>query len=207
MNPKLTLIEDKWSNFNGNSPLIRIFKSFHVLTADIEYIINTQTFPVSFKKSKFISSPIHQNKFIYLLIKGVARGFMKDENKEITTWIAKEDEIIGNVKTLWDDHEESKEYVQALEDIDAIAIPYTMSNHLFNNFNIANFIGRKITQIQYLNACERAFITRLQTAERRYLRFTESYPELVDRIPLKYIASFLCMRMETLSRIRTKLIT
>ncbi|MCX2575167.1 Crp/Fnr family transcriptional regulator [Pedobacter sandarakinus] len=205
MNSDTLLSEEKWVDFNGESPLINIYNSFHDLTDDIKYIINKQTFLVSFKKSKFISSPIHSNRHIYLILNGVARGFIKDDNKEITTWIAKENEMVGDLDIFFDSSAPYEEYVQALEDVHAVAIPYSMSKHLYNHFNIANYIGRKITQLQYAHACERAFITRLHSAERRYLRFIKSYPELIDRIPLKYIASFLCMRMETLSRIRSKL--
>jgi len=206
MNPERLYTEDKWSAYNGFSPLITVFRSFHELTPEIEQIINAQTFPVFFRKNKFISSPLHRNKFIFLLLKGVARGYMKDENKEITTWIAKEYELVGNIRNLWDEDQPTEDYVQALEDVVAIAVPHSMSRYLYNHFSIANYVGRKMTQLHYLHACERAYISRLQSAESRYLRFTRSYPELVNRVPLKYIASFLCMRLETLSRIRSKLI-
>jgi len=205
MNPEKIHTEDKWAAFNGFSPLITAFKSFHPLNTDIENIINTQTFPVSFRKNKYISSPIHRNKYIFLLIKGTARGFMKDGDKEITTWIAVENELVGNIRNLWDENIPTEEYVQAIEDVIAIAIPHSMSRLLYNNFDVANYVGRIMTQLHYLQACERAYISRLKSAEKRYERFMKSYPQLVNRIPLKHIASFLCMRLETLSRIRTKI--
>ena len=197
--------EDKWLPFNGYSPLIRVYKSFHDLTPEIEFIINNHTFPVNFKKNKFISSPLHRDKYTYLLLNGVARGYMKDDNKEITTWIAKENEFVGNISNFWDEVLPSEEYVQAIEDVTAIAVPYSMSKQLYLNHQIANYVSRKMTQLHYLQACERALISRLQSAEKRYLRFVKSYPDLINRVPLKYIASFLCMRLETLSRIRSKL--
>lgn len=205
MNPERIFPEDKWSEYGGFSPLILVFRSFHNLSPEIESIINEETFPVAFKKNKFISSPLHRNKFIFLLLKGIARGYMKDEHAEITTWIAKEYELIGNIRNLWDEDQPTEDYVQALEDVVAIAVPHAMSRYLYNNFDIANYVGRKMTQMHYLHACERAFISRLQTAESRYLRFLYSYPDIINRIPLKYVASFLCMRLETLFRIRSKL--
>ena len=205
MNPERKVTKDKWADFNGFSPLITVFRNFHDLTPEIEFIINNQTFPVVYKKNKFISSPLHRNKYIFLLLKGVARGYMKEENKEITTWIASEYELVGNIRNLWEEDVDTEEYVQAIEDVIAIAVPHSMSRQLYLNFDIANYVGRKMTQIHYLTACERAYISRLQSAEKRYLRFTKSYPELVNRVPLKHIASFLCMRLETLSRIRSKL--
>lgn len=197
--------QEKWLPFNGFSPLITMFKSFHDLTPEIEFIINNETFPVNFKKSKFISSPLHLDQYVYLIIKGVTRGYIKDDDKEITLWIAKEDEFIGSVTNIWNANESLEEYIQALEDVTAIAIPHTMSKRLYLKYHIANYIGREVAQLHYLQAYERAFISRLQSAEKRYIRFTKSYPKLVERVPLKYIASFLCMRLETLSRIRSKL--
>jgi len=205
MNPENIYSEDKWLPFNGFSPLIKVYRLFHDLTPEIEFIINSHTFPVTFKKNKFITSPLHRDKCAYLIIDGIARGFMKEDNQEITTWIAKENEFVGNVSNFWDESEPSDEYIQALEDVVAIAVPYTMSKLLYLNYQVVNYVSRKMTQLHYLQACERALISRLQSAEKRYLRFIKSYPELVNRVPLKYIASFLCMRLETLSRIRSKL--
>jgi CRP-like cAMP-binding protein len=52
---------------------------------------------------------------------------------------------------------------------------------------------------------QRLFLLRRQTTEERYQSFLEMYPGLIQRIPLKYIATFLGMNTETLSRLRKKL--
>jgi CRP-like cAMP-binding protein len=205
MNHENIYSTDKWGSFNGFSPLIKVYRSFHNLTSDIELIINQQTFPVTFKKNKFISSPLHRDKCTYLIFKGIVRGYMKDDNREITTWIAKENEFVGNVSNFWDESRPNEEYVQALEDVTAIAVPHSMTKLLHLNYHIVNDVDRKMSQLHYLQVCERALISRLQSAEKRYTRFMKSYPELVNRVPQKHIASFLCMRLETLSRIRSKL--
>ncbi|MDN3588385.1 Crp/Fnr family transcriptional regulator [Pedobacter aquatilis] len=204
MNPEKISTENKWLQFGGFSPLITIFKAFHPLNEEIEKIINDETFPVVFKKNKFISSPLHKNKYIFLILEGTVRGFMKHGNKEITTWISKENELVGTIRNLWED-EATEEYIQAIEPILAIAIPHTMSKELYEKFPIANYVGRKMTEMYYAQAFERGYLIRLQSAERRYKRFLKSYPALIDRVPLKFIASFLGMRLETLSRIRAKI--
>ncbi|RZL64157.1 MAG: Crp/Fnr family transcriptional regulator [Pedobacter sp.] len=204
MNPEKIFAKDKWATYHGFSPIITVFKTYHPLNSEIEKILNEETFPVSFKKNKFISSPVHRNKYIFYILKGAARGYMKHGNKEITTWIAKENELVGTIRNLWVD-EETDEYIQALEPIEAIAIPHEMSKELYDNYPIANYVGRKMTELHYAQAFERGFICRLQSAERKYLRFLKSYPDLINRVPLKYIASFLGIRLETLSRIRGRL--
>jgi len=100
---------------------------------------------------------------------------------------------------------ESEEYLQALEDVDLIAIPHVLSNYLFENFTEANIVGRKMMELYYRSAEERAYICRISSAEKRYKRFLVSFPDLINRVSLKYIASFLAIRLETLSRIRTKI--
>lgn len=49
---------------------------------------------------------------------------------------------------------------------------------------------------------EIAFVTR--SAEQRYRHFLQEFPSLINEIPIQYIASYLGIRPETLSRIRAK---
>lgn len=93
--------EDRWKKYNNFSPLVSIFKKFHPLNDEIEKRINQHTFPISYKKNKYLVSPVDRNKFLFLIIKGVVRGFIKDGNNEITTWIAKENEVVGTIRNLW----------------------------------------------------------------------------------------------------------
>ncbi|MFC3559136.1 Crp/Fnr family transcriptional regulator [Pedobacter jamesrossensis] len=196
--------EDKWKKYNNFSPIISVFKQFHPLNSDIEQHINLHTFPVSFKKNKFLISPIDRNLYLFLIIKGVVRGYIKDGKTEITTWIAKENEIVGTIRNLWL-HGDSEEYLQAIEDVELIAIPHVLSDYLYDNFPEANIVGRKMMELYYRSAEERAYLCRISSAEKRYKRFLVSFPNLINRVSLKYIASFLAVRLETLSRIRAKM--
>jgi CRP-like cAMP-binding protein len=196
--------EDRWKKYNNFSPLVSIFKKFHPLNDEIEKRINQHTFPISYKKNKYLVSPVDRNKFLFLIIKGVVRGFIKDGDNEITTWIAKENEIVGTIRNLWIDGD-SDEYLQALEDVDLVAIPHVLSEYLYENFPEANIVGRKMMELYYRLAEERAYLCRISSAEKRYKRFLLSFPDLINRVPLKYIASFLAIRLETLSRIRAKI--
>ncbi|KQN36370.1 hypothetical protein ASE92_09670 [Pedobacter sp. Leaf41] len=196
--------QDRWKKYNNFSPLISIFKKFHPLNDEIEKRINQHTFPISYKKNKFLVSPVDRNKYLFLIVKGVVRGFIKDGASEITTWIAMENEIVGTIRNLWIDGD-SEEYLQALEDVDLIAIPHVLSEYLYENFAEANVVGRKMMELYYRSAEERAFLCRISSAEKRYKRFLLSFPDLINRVSLKHIASFLAIRLETLSRIRAKI--
>lgn len=196
--------EKRWKEYNNFSPLIDVFKKFHPLNDEIERRINQHTFPISYKKNKYLLSPVDRNKFLFLIVKGVVRGFIKDGSTEITTWISKENEVVGTIRNLWGEGD-SEEYLQALEDVDLIAIPHVLSDYLFENFTEANIVGRKMMELYYRSAEERAYLCRISSAEKRYKRFLASFPDLINRVSLKHIASFLAIRLETLSRIRAKL--
>jgi len=194
---------DRWKKYNNSSPLISVFNAYHPLNSEIEARINQHTFPISFKKNKFIISPVDRNKFLFLIVKGVVRGYIKDGKTEITTWIATEGEIVGTIRNLWLEGD-SEEYLQALEDVELISIPHALSEYLYENYPEANIVGRKMMELYYRSAEERAYLCRISSAEKRYQRFLLSFPGLVNRVSLKHIASFLAIRLETLSRIRAK---
>ncbi|MDN3585423.1 Crp/Fnr family transcriptional regulator [Pedobacter aquatilis] len=196
--------KDRWRKYNNISPLVGIFKKIHPLNPDIEERINQSTFPVFFKKNKFIISPVDKNDHLFLIVKGVVRGFIRDERNEITTWISKENEVVGTIRNLWLT-EESEEYLQALEDVELIAIPHSLSEYLYEHYTEANIVGRKMMELYYRSAEERAYLCRISSAEKRYKRFLITFPGLINRVSLKYIASFLAIRLETLSRIRSKI--
>ncbi|WP_343524475.1 Crp/Fnr family transcriptional regulator [Pedobacter sp.] len=196
--------DNKWKQYKNFSPLISIFKKFHPLNDEIERRINQYTFPVSYRKNKYLISPVDRNQYLFLIVKGIVRGFTKDGNSEVTTWIAKEDEIVGTIRNFLAESD-SDEYLQALEDVDLIAIPHVLSEYLYENFTEANIVGRKMIELYYRSAEERAYLCRISSAEKRYERFLVSFPDLINRVPLKHIASFLAIRLETLSRIRAKI--
>jgi CRP-like cAMP-binding protein len=86
-----------------------------------------------------------------------------------------------------------------------IALTWGDYQDLFIKFPEFNIVARKILQKYYQDAEGRAFIARLTNAENKYRLFIAKYGHLANRIPLKYIASFLGITLETLSRVRKRL--
>ena len=86
-----------------------------------------------------------------------------------------------------------------------VGIPYSTIEFLYEKYPETNIIGRKVLEESYRDAEERAFISRIPSAELKYKRFLETKGDLINRIPLKFIASYLGMTLETLSRIRSRM--
>jgi len=192
-----------WGEFGGVSPFATFANAIYSIQPVAIQHINRETYPVFIKKGKFLISPFEKNENLYLVLKGVIRGFIKVGKKEVTTWINEENEIVGSIRDLGL-KVATEEYLQALEDSTLVAIPKTLIEFLYEHFPEANVVGRILLENNYRGAEERAYICRIPSAEKRYQRFLETQPTLLNRIPLKYIASYLGMTLETLCRIRAK---
>jgi CRP-like cAMP-binding protein len=103
-----------------------------------------------------------------------------------------------------DNPAQSIENIQALENCELLALSFDSLNELYIRFPEFNLIARKLLQRYYADAERRAFIARLTKAENKYRHFLLLHQPLANRIPLKYIASYLGMTLETLSRVRKK---
>ncbi|MES1220022.1 MAG: Crp/Fnr family transcriptional regulator [Bacteroidota bacterium] len=188
----------------GHSPYSIFFNMIHPLPEKAIEIIDKGTFPITIEKGRFLIKPGNTTDHYYLILKGVIRAYIKEDGKEITTWINDENEIVGSIRGLAL-NVPCEEYLQAIETTNLIGIPYKLVEQLYETFPEANIIGRKILEQSYRDAEERAFICRIPSAEKRYKRFVETRPRLINRVSLKYIASYLGMTNETLSRVRSRM--
>jgi len=181
------------------SALSLFLNEIHPLSQDAITTIDREVFYVNVPKGRFLAKPGLDKNF-YLILKGVMRAYVKIEGKEITTWISEENEIAGSINGLITG-EAGDEYIQALEETECVGIPAELVQYLFRKYPETNVVGRILLEHCYRNAEERAFITRIPSAEKRYKRFIATRPLLVERISLKYIASYLNMTLETISRV------
>lgn len=183
--------------------LFSYFNQFSKETGADKYILENSSV-LRIPKGKALIKAGETNSSIFFIAKGVVRGFMRYAGQEITTWINDENEIVATIRNF-EIPQPSNEELQAIEDMVCIEIPREVLEYVYNAYPETNRIGRLILALNYRDAEERAYISRIPTAEGRYRRFLEHQGNLITRIPLKYIASYLGMKVETLSRIRSKI--
>jgi CRP/FNR family transcriptional regulator, anaerobic regulatory protein len=98
--------------------------------------------------------------------------------------------------------ERSKVYVEALFDSKVIRLHYNDVANLYRKSITFNILGRIITESLYVRRTKREFSFITQSAKERYEALLSENKELVQRIPQKYLASYLGVKAESLSRIR-----
>jgi CRP-like cAMP-binding protein len=194
---------------NKNNPpdissVITTLDYFYPLSDGIKNYLRKHSYTVSFRKGKLLLKAGEICEHIYFIKKGVVRGFIKEGKKDITTWITAENEVVSSISAL-DAREPALENIQAIENCELLALTFDDFQDLYIKFPEFNIVARKVLQKYYQDAEGRAFIARLTNAENKYRLFITRYGHLANRIPLKYIASFLGITLETLSRGRKKL--
>jgi CRP-like cAMP-binding protein len=183
--------------------LLTVLRHFHPLNPGIETYLKEHITHSSVRKRKLILKEGNPCEHIYFIVKGAIRGFTREGPKDITTWINVENQLVTSIFAL---HQRvpSLENIQALENCELLVMTYGDLETLYELYPETNLLARKLLQVYYADAERRAFIARLTKAENKYRHFLLHHQPLSNRIPLKYIASYLGMTLETLSRVRKK---
>jgi len=82
---------------SGINAVLNYFSTLTPISEGFIHEIGTHAIFMEISKNKYILSPLDDNAAVYFILKGVVRGFVKDDNKEITTWISMGNEFIGAI--------------------------------------------------------------------------------------------------------------
>jgi CRP-like cAMP-binding protein len=84
-------------------------------------------------------------------------------------------------------------------------LTYSDLQSIYKETEVGNFIGRQASEELFLKKSKRELSLLNLTAEERYLNLFTEQPELIKQIPLKYIASYIGITPQALSRIRKRI--
>jgi len=142
--------------------------------------------------------------YTYVVVEGLLRMYYIKDDEEICSLFIKEKNIFHAPDSFYS-RKPGYVFIESLEPCILARIHYDHMQRLYKLYPEINFIGRIVTENNFVKSEQRLFLLRKQTALDRYNDFVENYPTLMQRIPLKYIASYLGLTLETLSRVRNKL--
>ena len=185
------------------SQIIALANSLHPISEGANQFLLKNTYVRNIKKGKMLLKAGDVCPNMYFVIKGVLRGFVKEGDREITTWISCNGELVSAISSFILQMP-TNENIHAIEDCELISLSHTDLEKLYVKFPSFNITVRKLTEIYYMHAEHRAYIARLKNADQKYELFLKQYGHLSNRVPVKYIASFLGINLETLSRLRGK---
>ena len=138
---------------------------------------------------------------VFFVRKGIVRAFIEHGGREITFWFGLEGAAVVSLKS-YVNGQPGYETVECLEDTSLYVLRRDALEKLFlEDINIANW-GRKFAEIEFLSTEEKFIPMLFTTASERYRDLLKNRPELLQRVSLECLASYLGITAQSLSRIR-----
>lgn len=155
-------------------------------------------------KKHTILQPIgHTCRVIYFVKKGALRIFYVKDGKDITESLEFENAFVARAESLLSG-EPSHKGIEAMEDSTLYAINAGKLNELYDRYLEIERLFKKIFLQAFVTMLKRIESIQFYPAEVRYANFVKENPNVLKRVPLKYIASYLGITQVSLSRIRAK---
>lgn len=140
---------------------------------------------------------------LYFLERGCIRGFYNIDGKDISQWFGFENDFVTSFSSFITRHA-AREYIQVVEDATLWCISRDQLDELLARYPELEKLVRLIYEQYYIRLEERYSNAHFKTATGRYEDLVKHSPHIIQRVPLGYIASYLGISAETLSRIRGK---
>jgi len=182
--------------------LLENLNSIYPLSKELVQHLSTILKVLELSKKDYLLKAGRVCENVYFIKKGLVRCFYVKDDLEVCSWFMKEGDVIFSVKSFYT-QTPSYESIQILEDSIFYYISYKELQHIYNTFLEFNYIRGVLTERYYLLSEERSYSIRMQRAYERYQYLKNNHNELLRRVSSRYIASYIGITEETLSRIRS----
>ena len=181
--------------------LLKYFNKYNQISAEAyEAIVNISSL-LSIKKNNDLQPIGHTCRTIYFISEGAARIYYYKDGTDITEHFAFENSISVRVESLFT-NKPSRKAIEIIEDAEIVAIDAVRLFKLYDFFPEIERLFRKIFEAGYVETVNRLESIQFHTAKDRYNALLAEHPNILQRVPLKHIASYLGVTQVTLSRIR-----
>ena len=190
-----------------NMPLTRdiareLARKYSTMTHEELDVLESLLVPIKYGKGEKILQEGEICRNISYIERGLIRQFYFKNGKEVTEHLGVDHSIFMCIESLFKE-EPTRLQVEALEPTLVYALPEArLEAAAMRNVNI-QMLYRKILEESLIQSQIHADLVRFESAPNRYKRLCDLNPQVVLRAPLTYIANYLQMTPETLSRIRS----
>ena len=169
----------------------------------IQIIENTFQY-VKVKKNIMLEVENKTTKYLYFIISGYIRVFYTKNGEERTTQINCPSRFITSFQSFISQNL-AYDNVQTISECDLLRITKTDLDQLNEQIENWGIFGEKIYEQALIYNEERTRDMILLNAEERYIKLMQTHPDIIQNVPLQYIASYIGIKPESLSRIRRQI--
>lgn len=156
------------------------------------------------KKGEFLLREGQVCNHVSFINKGAFRVYNVVNDEEYTQYFAFENQYITDYKSFLT-RQPARDNIVTLENAELIQLDYNSMQRLYETYPVWQKYGRLIAEHVFIETAERTQSLLMKTPEERYLQLVQHQPQVLGRVPLKYIASFIGVTPEALSRIRKRI--
>lgn len=158
----------------------------------------------SFPKGHTLMKTDKTEQFLYFIKKGIVRAYAMQDDIEVTFWFGKEGDTILSMKS-YVEQQPGYENIELLENCELYKMNISDLQKLYQeDIHIANW-GRKIAEKELIKTEERLISRQFKTATERYQQLLKEQSDILQRVSLGLIASYLGITQVSLSRIRAEI--
>ena len=184
--------------------LIKTTKQFINISSEEETIITSLFTESHLKPGDYFLEEGKICRSVAFIEKGLMRYFVTQDGNEKTMYFNKENEFVCNYSSFLPG-KPSDVGIQALEETTLYLISKDNLQRLYADVKGGERFGRLAIEQVFLASTEQLRSLYSDPPARRYQQFLETYPDFVQRIPQYYIASYVGVKPQSLSRIRKRL--
>ena len=160
----------------------------------------------SYKKGEIIYDLGSVNKWVSFIEKGAVIAFDLSDRKKTVYEFFFEHQFTGDYESFLTSRP-ANYGIEALEDCELYHLHFNSLQKLYERFPEYERVGRLIAEAQFLRVTQKNAKLMGEKPEGRYLNLIKEREELIQRVPQYYVASYLGVTPEALSRIRKRLVS
>lgn len=154
-----------------------------------------------FGKKQMIIRAGEVENYINFIVKGIIRKYYRHDNEERIVQLAIEGHLVSSQESLYM-RTPSDYYIETIEPTTLISIANDDLEKIYQQSHNMERMGRLIVIHTMVLIDKRQMSLIKQTPRERFLNFVNNHPEILQRVPQKYVASFLNIKPETFSRFK-----
>ncbi|WP_019502259.1 Crp/Fnr family transcriptional regulator [Pseudanabaena sp. PCC 6802] len=140
--------------------------------------------------------------YLHFVEEGTVRAIYYQDSKEITAWFGFAGDFVSSFYSFVS-RKPSPEKIVTISDCKLISISYETLQFLYEKDIIWNKLGRLITERYYMECQERILSLQSMSAAERYDNVLDRRPDILKKVKLGHLASYLGMAQANLSRLRS----
>lgn len=159
---------------------------------------------VTFSKKELLIKKGQTENHLSFIEKGTVRMFTPREENDLTFGFVFQHQFVSAYDSFLT-QTPCKYQIEALAETTVWRINHSDLNKIYKHTKIGNEIGRKNAESLFLIKSARELSLLELSAKERYEKLFSERPQLIKEIPLKYIASYIGITPQALSRIRSQI--